>query len=164
MIFRKMVAGDAAAYTEMATDFYSSPAVLHSIPQSYIENTAKAVLDGTPFADIYIFEENGIAVGYGLLALTHSQEAGGLVCWLEELYVKPSLRGKGVGGAFLDFIKREVPAARYRLEVEPDNARVKALYERNGFSPLGYESYVLENGHERAQFFAQNGEKCRGGC
>ena len=42
--------------------------------------------------------------------------------------------------------------------------RVKALYERNGFSPRGYESYVLENGHERADFFAQNGEKCRGGC
>ena len=164
MIFRKMAAKDAAAYTEMATDFYSSPAVLHSIPQSYIENTVKAVLGGTPFADIYIFEEGDVAVGYGLLAFTHSQEAGGLVCWLEEIYVSPALRGKGVGGAFLDFIKKEVPAARYRLEVEPDNARVKALYERNGFLPLGYESYVLENEGGRTAFFAQNGEKCRGGC
>lgn len=145
MIFRKITKGDVAAYTEMATDFYNSPAVLHSIPRSYIENTAKTVLDGSPFADIYIFEENGTAVGYGLLALTHSQEAGGLVCWLEELYIVPALRGRGIGGAFLDFIKREVRAARYRLEVEPDNVRVKALYEKNGFSPLGYESYVLEN-------------------
>ena len=145
MVFRKIVAKDTAAYTEMATDFYNSPAVLHSIPQSYIKNTVKAVLDGTPFADIYIFEENGVAAGYGLLAFTHSQEAGGLVCWLEEFYVKPAFRARGVGGAFLDFIKRQVPAARYRLEVEPDNARVKALYAKNGFSPLGYESYVLES-------------------
>ena len=144
MVFRKMVTGDTAAYIEMATAFYSSPAVLHSIPQSYIENTVKAVLDGTPFADIYIFEENCIAMGYGLLAFTHSQEAGGLVCWLEEFYVSPALRGKGVGSAFLDFIKKEVPAARYRLEVEPDNVRVKSLYRREGFVPLGYESYVLD--------------------
>ena len=146
MIFRKITTKDVAAYTKMATDFYNSPAVLHSIPRDYIENTAREVLEGTPFADIYIFEENGATVGYGLLAFTHSQEAGGLVCWLEELYVVPALRSRGVGGAFLDFIKREVRAARYRLEVEPDNERVKTLYEKNGFSPLGYESYVLESG------------------
>ncbi len=144
MTFRKIKSEDTAAYIEMATDFYSSPAVLHSIPQSHIENTVKAVLDGTPFADLYIFEENGEALGYGLLAFTHSQEAGGLACWLEEIYVKPVLRGKGIGGAFIDFIKKSVPAARYRLEVEPDNVRVKSLYRREGFSPLGYESYVLE--------------------
>ena len=145
MIFRKMKSEDVAAYVAMATDFYSSPAVLHSIPQKHIENTAGAVLAGTPFADIYIFEKNGEAVGYGLLAFTHSQEAGGTVCWLEEIYVMPSARSGGVGGAFIEFIKANVPAARYRLEVEPDNGRVKSLYRRCGFEELGYESYVLEN-------------------
>ncbi|MBR2464930.1 MAG: GNAT family N-acetyltransferase [Clostridia bacterium] len=151
MNFRKIKREDAAAYVEMATDFYSSPAVLHSIPQNYIENTVKAVLSGTPFADIYIFEENSTTVGYGLLAYTHSQEAGGLVCWLEEIYVRPAERGTGVGAAFIEFIKKTVPAARYRLEVEPDNTRVKALYRRHGFSPLAYESYVLENREENGK-------------
>ncbi len=149
MIFRKIEERDVAAYIEMATDFYSSPAVLHSIPQKHIEDTAKTVLCGTPFADIYVFEEAGCLVGYGLLALTHSQEAGGTVCWLEEIYTKPAVRGKGVGGAFIEFIKENVPAARYRLEVEPDNMRVKALYRRHGFSEMGYESYVLENNGEK---------------
>ena len=145
MIFRRIRQEDTVAYIEMATDFYSSPAVLHSIPESYIENAVKTVLDGTPFADIYMFEENGVVVGYGMLAFTYSQEAGGLVCWLEEIYVSPTLRGKGIGGAFIEFVKQTVPAARYRLEVEPDNVRVKALYQKQGFMPLGYEGYVLEN-------------------
>ncbi|MBR2011524.1 MAG: GNAT family N-acetyltransferase [Clostridia bacterium] len=144
MIFRKIQEQDVAAYMEMATDFYSSPAVLHSIPQKYMQNTVKAVLGGTPFADIYMFEQNGDTVGYGLLAHTYSQEAGGAVCWLEEIYVRPTARGAGVGAAFIEFIKGTVPAARFRLEVEPDNTRVKALYRRHGFSPLPYESYVLE--------------------
>lgn len=148
MVFRKLGEGDVAAYMEMATDFYSSPAVLHSIPQKYLQNTVQAVLGATPFADIYIFEENSTAVGYGLLAYTYSQEAGGTVCWLEEIYVRPAARGTGVGAAFIEFVKKTVPAARYRLEVEPDNTRVKALYRRHGFSPLLYESYVLENGGE----------------
>ena len=145
MIFRKIKPEDVDAYVAMATDFYSSPAVLHSIPLKYIEHTAEAVLDGTPFADIYIFEKNGDAVGYGLLAFTHSQEAGGIVCWLEEIYVVPRERASGIGGAFIEFIKVNVPAARYRLEVEPDNGRVKSLYRRHGFEELGYESFVLEN-------------------
>ena len=67
MVFRKIKKEDVAAYVRMATDFYSSPAVLHSIPQSYIENTVKAVLDGSPLADIYVFEKNGEICGYGLL-------------------------------------------------------------------------------------------------
>ena len=145
MNFRKIKREDVAAYVAMATDFYSSPAVLHSIPQKYIEHTAKTVLGGTPFADIYIFEKNGRAVGYGLLAFTHSQEAGGTVCWLEEIYVVPEVRSGGIGGDFIEFIKESVPAARYRLEVEPDNGRVKSLYRRHGFEELGYESFVLEN-------------------
>ena len=41
MVFRKIEERDVATYTEMATVFYSSPAVLHSIlrqwnPGSYI--------------------------------------------------------------------------------------------------------------------------------
>ena len=151
MNFRKIKREDAAAYVEMATDFYSSPAVLHSIPQKYLQNTVEAVLGGTPFAQIYIFEQNGAAVGYGLLAFTYSQEAGGTVCWLEEIYVRPAERGTGVGAAFIEFIKKTVPAARYRLEVEPDNTRVKALYRRHGFAALGYESYVLENREENGK-------------
>lgn len=144
MTFRKIEERDVAAYTAMATDFYNSPAVLHSIPQASITNTARAVLNGTPYADIYIFEAEGAPVGYGLLALTHSQEAGGLCVWLEEIYLLPAWRGRGIGGAFIEFVKSTLPAARYRLEVEPENARAKALYARHGFGAMGYESYTLD--------------------
>ena len=56
-----------------------------------------------------------------------------------------------MGAAFIEFVKEAVFAARYRLEVEPDNTRVKALYRRHGFSPLAYESYVLENREENGK-------------
>ena len=144
MMFRKIRAADGEAYLNMARDFYSSPAVLHSVPEKHLSDTLTLVLGGTPFADIYVFEEAGALLGYAVLAFTHSQEAGGLVCWIEEIYVRPAARGRGVGGAFLDYICGEVPAARFRLEVEPENLRVKSLYARHGFTPMGYESYVLE--------------------
>ena len=144
MNFRKIKREDVATYVAMATDFYSSPAVLHSIPQKYIEHTAEAVLGGTPFADIYIFEKNGRVVGYGLLAFTHSQEAGGRVVWIEEIYVKEEYRGRGLGSEFLEFVKESIPARRYRLETEPENARAAELYRRHGFEHFEYVNYKLD--------------------
>ena len=36
------------------------------------------------------------------------------------------------------------PAARYRLEIEPDNDRARALYERLGFEALPYCQMIRE--------------------
>lgn len=78
-----------------------------------------------------------------LLAKTWSQEAGGLTVWIEEIYVTPPHQGKGQGRAFFQFLREHVPAARFRLETEAGNVRAKALYKREGFRPLPYESFIL---------------------
>ena len=75
------------------------------------------------------------------LSLKYSHEAGGLELWVEELYVRPAFRGRGLGHEFFAWL-RGLSAAehirRIRLETEPENERAAALYARMGFSPLGY--------------------------
>ena len=84
--------------------------------------------------------------GFALLALTYSNEAGGIVVWLEEIYVKPEHRCKGITGEFFKFIEKEyADVARIRLETEPDNERAVRLYERNGFTKLGYSQMYKGN-------------------
>ena len=39
-----------------------------------------------------------------------------------------------------------VPAARYRLEIEPDNTRAEKLYKSAGFEELGYKQLVMDIG------------------
>ena len=60
---------------------------------------------------------------------------------MEELYVRPAFRGRGLGHEFFTWL-RGLSAAehirRIRLETEPENERAAALYARMGFSPLGY--------------------------
>ncbi len=144
MTIRKITKNDKQIYTEMAKDFYSSPAVLENIPEKNITDSFDAFLSGTPYGDAFIFESEGQTVGYGVLAYTHSQEAGGRVVWIEEIYVKKEYRGGGYGSKFLEYVKNNVPAKRYRLETEPENTRAAELYRRHGFEHFEYVNYKLD--------------------
>lgn len=144
-MLRRFTAADRAAYLQMAHDFYRSDAVDHVIPDSYIEKTADAVLAGTPFASIYLLEADDQTAGYALLAHTWSQEGGGETVWVDELYLLPQFRGQGLGTAFFTKLRERFPnTARFRLEIEPDNEKARALYRRMGYKPLNYQQMVLD--------------------
>ena len=144
MVIRKITAADRERYIAMAKDFYASPAVLENIPEENITRSFLEFTGGTPFGDAFIFEENGSIVGYGVLAYTYSQEAGGKVVWLEEIYVCREHRGRGLGSEFIDFVIQQIPASRYRLETEPENEDAARLYIRKGFELFEYVNYRID--------------------
>ncbi|WP_077533115.1 GNAT family N-acetyltransferase [Massiliimalia massiliensis] len=137
---------DKTAFLEMADRFYHMPAVLHSVDQSYFERTFDAIISGTPYAAGMLAEYEGKPAGYALLSLTWSNEAGGLVVWIEEAYVEAQFRSCGIGKELFAFIRREFDgkARRYRLEVTKDNLRAIKLYEALGYQPLDYRQMVLD--------------------
>lgn len=126
--------------------FYNSPAVCHAIPPAYAQRTFDRLMAGTPYAACLIAEnEAGAPCGYCLLALTWSNEAGGLCVWLDELFVDPALRGKGVGHQLIAAVRAQYPdAARFRLEVTDENPRAAALYRTLGFETLPYQQMTLD--------------------
>lgn len=144
MVIRKITVADRERYIAMAKDFYASPAVLENIPEENITRSFLEFTGGTPFGDAFIFEKNGSIVGYGVLAYTYSQEAGGKVVWLEEIYVCREHRSRGLGSEFIDFVLEKIPAARYRLETEPENEAAARLYIRKGFELFEYVNYRID--------------------
>ena len=144
-MLRPMTEEDRPVYLKMAHDFYRSEAVDHVIPDSYLEKTADEVLAGTPFASVFLFDDDGVTVGYALLLHGWSQEGGGSTIWVDELYVLPEFRGKGLGTAFFRELRQRYPnTARFRLEIEPDNEKAQALYARMGYKILNYRQMVLD--------------------
>jgi GNAT superfamily N-acetyltransferase len=80
-------------------------------------------------------------VGYALIIAFWSNELGGEVCEVDELYVAREFRGRGHGTAFFEALERgelwPVPVVGVALGVTPGNARARRLYERLGFVAAG---------------------------
>lgn len=144
MQLRKFISSDRADFLEMCRDFYSTGAALKPIPVTQMEHTFESAVEGSPYVMGFILEENGQSAGYGLIYPFYSNEAGGLCLMLEEIYVKPSFRGLGLGTQYLESIASAVSpeVVGLKLEICPTNNRARKLYESMGFSLLGYESMI----------------------
>lgn len=139
---REIRESDRDCFLSLCKSFYASPAVLHTIPEAFHERTFQALMDKSPYLRCYLFCCGEETAGYALISLSFSAEAGGLVVWIEELYLKPAFRGMGAAHVFFPWLEKELPAARYRLETEADNHRAQKLYQSLGFRALPYQQMI----------------------
>lgn len=76
-------------------------------------------------------------IGYALLISFWSNELGGEVCTIDELYVVPAARNVGLGASLferiLDGTLWPTKPVALTLETTPSNTRARSLYERIGF-------------------------------
>ena len=144
-MIREIKSDDKIDFIKMCMDFYNTDGVDHSIPVSNMEKTFNLLMEGLDFAKAYVCEKNNKTVGYILLALTYSNEAGGMVVWLDEIYVKTEFRSQGIGSELIDFVidKYKDNAARFRLEITESNMGAKKLYLSKGFTDLSYRQMNL---------------------
>ena len=79
----------------------------------------------------------GDALGHLVLTRGHSLEFGGAFMLLDELYLRPEIRGRGEGRRALAFAAdqaRSAGANALRLEVAHANTRARTAYARAGFA------------------------------
>ena len=70
------------------------------------ERIRKTLFGAEPAADVVLAYENELAVGFAVFFYTYSTFVGQPGLYLEDLYVKPEARGKGVGRALLRYLAR----------------------------------------------------------
>jgi GNAT superfamily N-acetyltransferase len=86
-----------------------------------------------------------IPIGVAYLSFTWTLEHGGKTAWLEELYVVPTHRGKGIGRALHTAVCDHAAAqgcAAVDLEVDAAHQRAAHLYAREGFHRLDRTRWV----------------------
>lgn len=146
-MIRLMTDYDRNTFLTLTSEFYSSEAVDHQIPDEYHQTAFDEMINSDLYMEGYIIEKNKQPVGYAIISKTYSHEAGGMVFWLEELYIVPEHRSCGIGKEFFDYMETKLcknSCARIRLEISPSNSRAESLYKSLGFKPLEYKQMVKE--------------------
>src|SRR5688572_16593943 len=85
-----------------------------------------------------VLDSRGTLAGFCLLASFWSNELGGEVCVVDELYLKEDWRGCGHATALVQALKTDrslwpLQPVAFELEVSPRNPDARRLYERLGF-------------------------------
>ena len=142
---RPAVVSDRAAVHELLT----AQLVEHQLPAEPARigrGLDAAFRPGSP-AWLFLAEQDGRAVGVFLANQIVSVEKGGETLWIEELYVTPGARRRGVARAMLDHVANEARRRGLRaldLEVVPSQQAAFALYRSLGFQDVPRKRMALE--------------------
>ena len=143
--FRKMDRGDAERVVSMMRTFYASPAVSTNGSEEIFLRDVEECVGDSPLASGYMLLFDGEVAGYAMLAFGYSTEFGKRAVWIEDIYVEEPFRGRGIGTAFLKFVRETFPDSLLRLEVERENVPAVNAYEKSGFEALPYIG-MIQNG------------------
>ena len=111
---------------------------LQPVGVEQIRNTLMELRANPLRGRIAVLELDGRVEGYAFLIAYWSNELGGEICNVDEIYVRPHRRERGYGGALVqaliagDSVWPGHPGA-IALEVSPTNERAHAFYSRLGF-------------------------------
>src|SRR5512147_2640946 len=117
-----------------------------SLDSGALETAIRGAIED-PARGTFLLARDAGPVGVAYLAFTWTLEHGGRSAWLEELYVVPAMRSRGIGTRLLREVMahaRATGAAAIDLEVDADHGRAAHLCGREGFLP-----------HRRARWFAR---------
>jgi ribosomal protein S18 acetylase RimI-like enzyme len=101
------------------------------------------LVEGGAFGRGWLVRCGGRVVGYVILTWSFSLESGGLDGYIDELFLAPEVRGRGLGArvlALAELEARRLGLLRLYLEVEHGNRAIN-LYRRAGF--VDHHRYLM---------------------
>ena len=103
-----------------------------------IQRTVKELSLHPDKGAIIIIRVGDTIVGYAIVIYYWSNEYGGDIACVDELYVKPSWRNRGIGASCLTHMaSAKAPDLKgLQVEITPANMRAFEFYSRQGFTPM----------------------------
>lgn len=107
------------------------------------------LLTGSPHGAIYLIGPSMAPIGYVVISFGWSIEFGGLDGMLDEIYLRPSVRGRGIGQEVLSELPKALARAGLKalsLEVRRDDDAAQRFYTRLHFKTRdGYALMTRES-------------------
>jgi GNAT superfamily N-acetyltransferase len=143
-LIRAAVPADEAVWRQLwrgYCDFYGA-----SLGDDVTDRTWKRILDPDSAVMCIVAEVDGQVYGFANCVVHENTWETQAVCYLEDLYVLPSARGRGIGKALIEWLRNAMRAegwARVYWMTREDNAQARRLYDQ--FTQAdGFVRYVIK--------------------
>lgn len=133
--YRKFKTSDSSIVAELIQSLYKEDPSDKPMQPQKIQDTFEALTNHPDRGTIIIFDLNGDIIGYSILINFWSNEFGGNILTIDELYIRNGYRSQGIGARFIQHLAevRFDNSVVIQLEVTPDNYKARKLYESLGF-------------------------------
>lgn len=136
--FLRFIEQDLEILKSMVIALYAEDNAGKPMSEARIEKTVRELSAHPEKGQIIIFFVDETVVGYAIIIHFWSNEFGGDIAVLDEMYVLPQWRNQGVGTAFLAHISsgHDITWHGLQVEVTPENQKALEFYTRHGFRPI----------------------------
>ncbi|MGV1010969.1 MAG: GNAT family N-acetyltransferase [Flavobacterium sp.] len=132
--FQLLSSSKIETITSMMQDFYAIDNYPIDIEVS--KKLFQEFIADEKLGQVWLIYSNKNILGYLILTYIFSFEYQGRIAFLDELYIKESSRGKGIGKQAINFIKEQAALTNVKLiylELENHNENAQKLYLANDF-------------------------------
>lgn len=127
---------------EMIRDFYVYEHL--AFDEQATPSALRQIIGDASFGRVYLILSGEDVAGYIVLTFGFSLEHHGRDAFIDEIYLKQSYRGRGIGTSALKFIEdvcRKLGIRALHLEVERANTKAQAVYRRAGY--VDHDRYLM---------------------
>ena len=130
---------DIPALIRLMGEFYGESG--YPLPEVNARAAFTTLLSDARLGGVWIAWETGEPVGHVVLTVGFSMEYGALRGFIDDLFVRPAARGRGIAGALIDSVVADCAARDVRallVEVGPVNDAGRRAYDKAGFVDTGH--------------------------
>ena len=105
-----------------------------------IASSVRPLLGQSPLGRVWLIYSESRPVGYVAICFGYSIEFAGRDAFIDEMFIVPEQRSKGIGKSVLHLVKSQAESLEIRalhLEVARSNERARRLYASVGFKARG---------------------------
>jgi ribosomal protein S18 acetylase RimI-like enzyme len=131
---RAATPGDCPLLVALMSEFYAESG--YPLNWRRAEAAFSELLADQGLGQVWLIQAAPGPVGYVVLTLGYSMEYGGRDAFVDDLFIRPSFRRRGLGKLALAKVRaacEEQGVRALHLEVGRDNAAAQSLYHRVGF-------------------------------
>ena len=131
---RKALPQDVPRLVALMAEFYAEAA--YPLNRQHATEAFSALLAEKRLGRAWFIEADSREVGHVVVTFCFSMEYGGLIAFVDDLFVQPAFRRLGLGATALTEVRDFCAAHGVRalfVETGADNVAAQALYRRVGF-------------------------------